>query len=171
LKSTFNPNTGLSNGVNNASLALVNALKKYGMLLADGGDIPLLGVDDTYSTVKYTDINFDSHSMFGIKPTDFDIIATDAPIVLTYDCVRNYYNITGHDTCATSGASSLSSSTSSSSSSASTSTSTSSSSSASSSPTSTSSTSSPATNSSPLININWNVWVLSILVGSFIIGY
>jgi hypothetical protein len=30
----------------------------------------------------------DSHSLFGIEANDFEVVAADPPIDLTYDCVR-----------------------------------------------------------------------------------
>ncbi|HVT31512.1 MAG TPA: hypothetical protein VHE32_02615 [Rhodanobacteraceae bacterium] len=75
---------------NEAARALLRTLKKYGMVLADGGNVPLTAEVDTYTTHKWDEpaISFDSHSLFGIEPDDFEVVATDAPIELTYDCVR-----------------------------------------------------------------------------------
>jgi len=91
LKSSFNPNTRLTNGATAAAVTVVNALKKYGMFLADGGDIVLTSETDKYTTTKYDDINFDSHSLFGIQVTDFEVIDAGSPITLTDDCVRNTF--------------------------------------------------------------------------------
>ena len=84
---------------------------------SDQGNIPLTFADDTYTTNKYEDLNFDSHSLWGIAASDFEVhllplplslsplahtyepillicyifqvVAHDAPTPLTYDCVRN----------------------------------------------------------------------------------
>ncbi|HJT97514.1 MAG TPA: hypothetical protein VJ696_04295 [Rhodanobacteraceae bacterium] len=68
--------------------ALLRGLKKYGMVLADGGNVPLTAEVDTYTTHKWDDLSIDSHSLFGIEASDFEVVATSAPIDLTYDCVR-----------------------------------------------------------------------------------
>jgi serine/threonine-protein kinase len=75
---------------NEAVRAILRTLKKYGMVLADGGRVPLTAEVDTYTTHKWDEpaISMDSHSLFGIEPDDFEVVATDAPIELTYDCVR-----------------------------------------------------------------------------------
>lgn len=75
---------------NEAVRAILRTLKKYGMVLADGGRVPLTAEVDTYTTHKWSEpaISMDSHSLFGIEPDDFEVVATDAPIELTYDCVR-----------------------------------------------------------------------------------
>jgi hypothetical protein len=75
---------------NEAVRAILRGLKKYGMFLADGGNLPLTAEVDTYTTHKWDEpaISMDSHSLFGIQASDFEVVAADAPIDLTYDCVR-----------------------------------------------------------------------------------
>jgi serine/threonine-protein kinase len=68
--------------------ALLRSLKKYGMFLADGGNIPLTAETDAYTTHNWDELSMDSHSLFGIQASDFEVIAADDPIDLTYDCVR-----------------------------------------------------------------------------------
>ena len=85
LKADFDVNAFTDNeGVR----AILRGLKKYGMLLADGGNVPLTAEVDTYTTHKWDELGMDSHSLFGIEANDFEVIATSAPIDLTYDCVR-----------------------------------------------------------------------------------
>ncbi len=69
---------------------ILRSLKKYGMLLADGGNVPLTAESDRYTTHKWddADIDIDSHALFGIAASDFEVVQTGAPIELTYDCVR-----------------------------------------------------------------------------------
>jgi len=88
LKASFDID-GFSN--NQAVRALLRGLKKYGMFLADGGNVPLTAEVDTYTTHKWDDaaLSIDSHSLFGIQASDFEVVVADAPIPLTYDCVRN----------------------------------------------------------------------------------
>lgn len=68
---------------------ILRTLKKYGMLLADGGNVPLTGEADTYTTHKWGEpaIDMDTHSLFGIEADDFEVVRTGDPIDLTYDCV------------------------------------------------------------------------------------
>lgn len=75
---------------NEAVRAILRGLKKYGMFLADGGNLPLTAEVDTYTTHKWDEpaISMDSHSLFGIEASDFEVVAADPPIDLTYDCVR-----------------------------------------------------------------------------------
>ncbi len=53
--------------------------------------MPLTAEVDTYTTHKWDEaaISMDSHSLSGIAATDFEVIAADAPIDLTYDCLRD----------------------------------------------------------------------------------
>jgi len=69
---------------------ILRGLKKYGMFLADGGNVPLTAEVDTYTTHKWDEpaISMDSHSLFGIQASDFEVIAAEPEIDLTYDCVR-----------------------------------------------------------------------------------
>lgn len=66
---------------------IARALKKYGMFLADGGNIALTGVNDKYTTTKYADLpGFDTHMLLGLKPTDFDVIqVTNTTIAVIID--------------------------------------------------------------------------------------
>jgi serine/threonine-protein kinase len=75
---------------NPAVRVILRSLKKYGMLLADGGNVPLTAEADTYTTHQWDDpdIALDSHSLFGIRVDDFEVVQTGDPIDLTYDCVR-----------------------------------------------------------------------------------
>jgi hypothetical protein len=68
---------------------LARALQKYGMFLSDGGNIPLMVQADTYTTHKWTDVNLDTHSLFGITPADFQVVDLGPTVTLTYNCVRN----------------------------------------------------------------------------------
>jgi hypothetical protein len=88
LKSTFDVDGFSSNA---AVRVLLRTLQKYGMFLADGGNVPLTAEVDTYTTHKWDDaaVSIDSHSLYGIQASDFEVVVADAPIPLTYDCVRN----------------------------------------------------------------------------------
>jgi serine/threonine-protein kinase len=72
-----------------AAQVVARALQKYGMYLADGGNIPLTAQSDQDTATKYSDVGFDSHSMFPLKATDFEVVQSGPPIQLTDDCVRS----------------------------------------------------------------------------------
>jgi len=68
---------------------VARAMQKYGMFLADGGSIALTAQNDADTKAKYADLDFDSHSLYGLKVTDFEVVDMGTPIRLTYNCVRN----------------------------------------------------------------------------------
>ena len=68
---------------------VARAMQKYGMFLADGGNIALTAESDKDTKAKYADLDFDSHSLWGLKVTDFEVVDMGTPIRLTDDCVRN----------------------------------------------------------------------------------
>jgi serine/threonine-protein kinase len=68
---------------------VARAMQKYGMFLADDGNIALTAQSDADTKAKYADLDFDSHSLYGLKVTDFEVVDMGTPIHLTYDCVRN----------------------------------------------------------------------------------
>ncbi len=68
---------------------VARALQKYGMFLSDGGNIALTAASDTYTTHTWSEVGIDSHSMYGIQVTDFEVVELGPTIPLTYDCVRN----------------------------------------------------------------------------------
>jgi hypothetical protein len=72
-----------------AARVVARAMQKYGMFLSDGGNIALTAQSDQDTAVKYSDVGFDSHSMFPLKVTDFEVLPLGKPIPLTDDCVRN----------------------------------------------------------------------------------
>jgi len=97
LKATFNV-TAFS--ANENVRAILRTLQKYGMFLSDGGSIPLTGEADTFNTHKWADLGIDTHSLFNINPTDFDVIEAGEPMTVTYNCVRtpdDFLFIDGYD--------------------------------------------------------------------------
>jgi hypothetical protein len=76
-------------GYAQAEKVIIEALKTYGMLLSDGGEIPLTFADDRTSTAKWADLGIDAQSFSGITVDQFDVVELGQEIPLTYDCVRN----------------------------------------------------------------------------------
>ena len=70
-----------------AAQVVARAMQKYGMFLADGGNIALTGQNDADTKAKYADMDFGSHDLYDLKVTDFEVVNMGTPIRLTDDCV------------------------------------------------------------------------------------
>jgi hypothetical protein len=68
---------------------VIKAMKTYGMLLSDGGEIALTFADDKNSTAKWADLGIDSQSFKELTPDQFEVVDLDPEIELTYECTRN----------------------------------------------------------------------------------
>ena len=68
---------------------VARAMQRYGMLLADGGNIALTAQSDRFTTHKWADVGIDSHSLTAIQVSDMEVVGMGTPIPLTDDCVRN----------------------------------------------------------------------------------
>ena len=68
---------------------ILHAMKKYGMLLSDGGNIALTFADDRTSTAKWAAQRITVQTFNGIGVNNFEVVDLSAEIALTYDCVRN----------------------------------------------------------------------------------
>lgn len=66
---------------------VARALKKYGMFLADGGNITLTARSDSNTTAKWEGLLSPS-DLTGLKVTDFEMIEGGARKPVSYDCVR-----------------------------------------------------------------------------------
>jgi hypothetical protein len=66
---------------------IARALKKYGMFLADGGNIALTAKADTDSAVKWDGL-LNPGDLAGLKVSDFEMVDGGARIPVTNDCVR-----------------------------------------------------------------------------------
>ena len=66
------------------------AMKKHGIVLADGGNIALTAQDDRFTTAKWDDANvgISSQSLLGVQVTDFEVVETGPRIGETYECER-----------------------------------------------------------------------------------
>lgn len=72
-----------------AERVLLRALKTYGMLLSDGGEIALTFADDRRSTATWATLGVEASSFADIGPASFEVVDLGPEIALTYDCVRN----------------------------------------------------------------------------------
>jgi serine/threonine-protein kinase len=85
LKSSFD-----LNGITDVNARVIaQAMKTYGIVLADGGSIALTAQSDRFTTTKWADLGIDSRSLDPLLVSDFEIIDTGPTITLTYDCVRS----------------------------------------------------------------------------------
>ncbi|HVZ88828.1 MAG TPA: serine/threonine protein kinase, partial [Polyangia bacterium] len=74
---------------NASEKVILAAMKKYGMLLSDGGTIALTFADDRTTTAKWADLGVTARSFAAITVDDFEVVDFSAEIPLTDDCVRN----------------------------------------------------------------------------------
>jgi hypothetical protein len=70
---------------------IARALQRYGMFLADGGNIALTGESDRFSDVKWTDVGVDSFSLTAVQVTDMEVVEMGEPIEWSGDCERNVF--------------------------------------------------------------------------------
>lgn len=68
---------------------ILRALKTYGMLLSDGGEIALTFADDRLSAAKWGTLGVEAQSFATISPESFEVVDLGPEIGLTFDCVRN----------------------------------------------------------------------------------
>jgi len=83
LKSTFDLTQLPSDGAR----VVARALQKYGMFLADGGNIALTAQSDTYTQAKWDGL-LDARDLAMLKVTDFEMVDGGTRIPLTLDCTR-----------------------------------------------------------------------------------
>lgn len=68
---------------------ILQALKRYGMLLSDGGNIALTFADDRTTTAKWSSVGITAQSFNGIGVDNFEVVDLSPDIRSTQDCVRN----------------------------------------------------------------------------------
>ena len=69
--------------------AMLQALKTYGMLLSDGGNVALTFADDRTTTAKWSGVGITAQSFAALKVDDFEVVDLSPEIALTDNCVRN----------------------------------------------------------------------------------
>ncbi len=75
--------------LNPAARIVARAMQKFGMLLADGGNIALTAANDKFTAHKWREVGFGPGDLVTLQVSDFDMIEAGPRIPLTYDCVRN----------------------------------------------------------------------------------
>jgi hypothetical protein len=72
-----------------AAQVVARAMQKYGMFLADGGNVALTAQNDADTRTKYADVDFGPNDLSPLHVNDFEMLETGKPVAVTYDCVRN----------------------------------------------------------------------------------
>ncbi len=79
---------------NPAARVILNTFKRYGIVLADGGNITLTAESDRYTTTQWADLGIGSRvfdqtdGATDVDITDFEVIDTGPRIAETWECVR-----------------------------------------------------------------------------------
>jgi hypothetical protein len=68
---------------------ILAAMKKYGMLLSDGGNIALTFADDRTTTAKWATQGITAQTFNSIGVDNFEVVDLGPEIALTDNCVRN----------------------------------------------------------------------------------
>ncbi len=68
---------------------ILQAMKKYGMLLSDGGTVALTFADDRTTTAKWAAQGVTAQSFGAIAVDSFEVVDFSTEIALTDNCVRN----------------------------------------------------------------------------------
>jgi serine/threonine-protein kinase len=86
LSSTFDV-TKLPSGAQ----VVAKAMQKYGMFLANGGDLALTAADDRFTMAKWTDANvkLGAQDLATLQVTDFEVVDLGPNITTGNNCVRN----------------------------------------------------------------------------------
>lgn len=61
-------------GLSSGAQVVAKALKKYGMIMSDGGNVTFTGMDDQYTTAKWSQVNLDAQDLKGLDWTDFEMV-------------------------------------------------------------------------------------------------
>jgi len=78
-----------------AAQVILRTLKRYGMVLADGGTVALTAESDLFTTSTWASLGFTAQTFYltpsatKVLASDFEMIDTGPRIAETYDCVRS----------------------------------------------------------------------------------
>ncbi len=73
---------------NAGARVVARALQRYGMFLADGGNVALTARSDRFTRAKWAGL-LGSRDLDAIRPGDFEMVQSGEHVPLTLDCVRN----------------------------------------------------------------------------------
>lgn len=91
LKSNFD-----MTGYNAAAQVILRTMQRYGIVLADGGNIALTFESDRNTTAKWNTVGINAHTFWNgaggstpVQVSDFEVIDTGPRIAETWNCVRS----------------------------------------------------------------------------------
>ena len=61
-------------GLNAAAQVVANGLKKYGMILSDGGNLTFTGMADDYTTAKWSGVGLGANDLKSLAWSDFEMV-------------------------------------------------------------------------------------------------
>lgn len=67
---------------------VARALQRYGMILADGGNITFVALNDRFTEHKWAEVNLGPNDLTGLEWTDFEVVDLGERIYWDGDCVR-----------------------------------------------------------------------------------
>jgi serine/threonine-protein kinase len=68
---------------------IARGLQRYGMLLADGGNVALTGANDRFTEHTWKEVEVERDSLSAIQITDMEVVDMGPPVKYTGQCVRN----------------------------------------------------------------------------------
>ncbi|MBK9000904.1 MAG: hypothetical protein IPM35_34725 [Myxococcales bacterium] len=63
-----------TSGLNPAAQVVAKALKKYGMILSDGGNLTFTGMADDYTTAKWSQVGLTAQDLKSLQWSDFEMV-------------------------------------------------------------------------------------------------
>jgi hypothetical protein len=78
-----------TSGYSPGEQVILEALQTYGMLLSDGGGVPLTFASDRGKDTTWAELGIDAHSFADIGADQFEVVDLGEGIPITYDCVRS----------------------------------------------------------------------------------
>ena len=79
----------LSNLPSDGARVIARAMQRYGMILADGGRVPLTAADDRDAVHKWSEVGVEPDSVGGIGVSDMEVVDMEEPRRSTGDCERS----------------------------------------------------------------------------------
>jgi hypothetical protein len=73
---------------NASARVILKAMKTYGMILSDGGNIALTFADDRLSAAKWANLGITASTFDPVQVSDFEVVDLGNEIPLTFNCVR-----------------------------------------------------------------------------------
>jgi serine/threonine-protein kinase len=68
---------------------IARAMQRYGMMLADGGNIAITASNDLFNEHKWADLGLEPDALSALKASDFDVIVEGDPVTTgATDCDR-----------------------------------------------------------------------------------